>query len=145
MFFCLLSINSSLFYKLRSPYEKCIRYEAAEKQRWRGVEKAENQPFTMFQPFYMWQSVIHHHGVLMVEVKKGGKKTQPQYQYEFFIWWILRRTAFQAAARVKVHRKMKAGKDWKARKEIIVSLDIKNKHFLFYFICLQQSTPYSYV
>lgn len=39
----------------------------------------------------------------MVRERKGGEGRGREYQYEFFIWWVLWEIAFQKAGRVKVH------------------------------------------
>ena len=93
--------------------EKCIKSE--DKKSEETKKYGEVGSFYCVLAFYFWQSVIYQHGALMEEVKKGGENRAREYQYEFFIWWILWGTAFQRPGRVKVHGRMKAVRNWKGK------------------------------
>lgn len=51
---------------------------------------------------------------------EGGEGRGTEYQYEFFIWWLLWKIAFQKAGRVKVHGWVR-GQVIKAGREIMAS------------------------
>lgn len=77
---------------------------------WGG--KRRESVFYCVPDFNIWQSVVYHHGPLMVREGEGGESRGREYQYEFFIWWVLWEIAFQKAGRVKVHGRVRGEREW---------------------------------
>lgn len=110
-------------------------------QGWRDVGKRRESAFIVFQTLIFDSRSF----IIMEREGEGRESWATEYQYEFFIWWVLWEIAFQEAGRVKVHggeeeREWVRGQVIKARSEIMGSLHIKNTDWCF---CLQHTIQYS--